>query len=134
MASIHYNLGTLLQKIGDKQDSQRQFQKAIALFREELEDDKKPLGLTRMGDALASTGNFEEATIAFRQALSMEPDNPSHYFKLARSLEYCGRYDQAIEMLQNAIVYMSDKGQTQTTTEMKKHLDSLKAKKSTRPE
>ena len=97
VASVHMNLGVLLDRMKKPKESREQFAKAAEWFRIELDENPgSVVAWDRLGDTVAMMGEFKEASDAFEKALALEPTNPSHYEKLSRALEHQKRYDEAI--------------------------------------
>jgi tetratricopeptide (TPR) repeat protein len=132
IASIHFNLGTTLQRLNRPQEARQQFVKAAEEFRIELAENpnEAPLWI-RLGDTLASMGDFKGATEAFRKALTLNPTNLLYYNYLVKALQYQGRLAEAIEVLQKGIEFMTRYGQIEAASKLKKYLDFIKYKKST---
>jgi cytochrome c-type biogenesis protein CcmH/NrfG len=114
------------------QEARQQFAKAAEEFRIELAENpnEAPLWI-RLGDTLASMGDFKGATEAFRKALTLNPANPLYYNYLVKALQYQGRLAEAIEVLQKGIEFMTRYGQIEAASKLKKYLDFIKYKKST---
>ncbi|UCE99840.1 MAG: fused MFS/spermidine synthase [Planctomycetota bacterium] len=131
IASIHFNLGVLLGEMDRTQQSIQHLHKASELFRGELAENPDDVILwTRLGNALASAGDFKEATEAFRKALALNPNNMPSYDNLVKALEYQGRYDEAIEVLQKQIQLMKQHGDNSGATGLQKYIELLQYKKS----
>jgi tetratricopeptide (TPR) repeat protein len=131
IASIHFNLGIVLQRMNRPQEARQQFTKAAGEFRVELaENPNSPLHWTRLGDTLATLGDFKGATEAFMKALTLNPANLLYYDNLVKALQYQGRLAEAIEVLQKGIEFMSRYGQLEAAEKLKKYLDLLEYQKS----
>jgi tetratricopeptide (TPR) repeat protein len=83
----------------------------------------------RLGDALATMGDFKEASNSFRQALELEPNNPSHYTNLAKSLEYQGRYDEAISVVRKHMMLIEPYGEKEGIANLRSHVELLRLKR-----
>jgi cytochrome c-type biogenesis protein CcmH/NrfG len=130
VASVHYNLGTVFEKLGKPQQSMQEFHKAAEGFRIEVtERPDHPEGWRRLGDALATIGDFKAAVEAFKKALDLAPAEPEYYGSLVRALEYDGRYDEAIEVLKKFIELMKQYKEDQYVAELQTYLRSLEDKK-----
>jgi tetratricopeptide (TPR) repeat protein len=131
IASIHFNLGIVLQRMNRPREARQQFIKAVEQFRIELaENPNEAPHWTRLGDTLATMGDFKGATEAFRKALTLNPVNLLYYDNLVKALQYQGRFAEAIEVLQKGIVFMSRYGQMDAVLKLKKYLDLLEYQKS----
>jgi len=131
IASIHFNLAVVLKRINKPEEARQQFRKAAEEFRIELaENPNSPLLWTRLGNTLATIGDFKGATEAFRKALALNPANLLYYDNLVKALQYQGRAAEAIEVLQKGIELMSRHGRIDAAAKLKKHLDLLEYQKS----
>jgi tetratricopeptide (TPR) repeat protein len=130
VASIHFNLGVALQKLNRKTEARDHFLKAVEDFRKDLKKfPNSPELYTRLGDTLASLGDFKAAAQAFQQALNLEPHSFINYYNLARTLEFQGLYDQAIAAAQKGVLYMQSVGQKEAATQLQIYLDYLQSQK-----
>lgn len=130
-ATIHFNLGILLGRMDRTQQAEQHLRKATELFRAELaENPDDTLLWTRLGNTLATMGNFEAASEAFRKALALDPKNMLYYDNLVKALEYQGRYDEAIEVIQKQIRLMKQHGDNSGATRLQKDIEFLQFKKS----
>ena len=82
------NLGTLLHASGRMEQSAQNY--------------------LRLGLALETTGQCAQAAESYRQALTLEPENPQAHHGLGRSLERLGRLEDAIDSLNAALALKSD--------------------------
>ena len=62
-----------------------------------------------LGIRYLSAGNYEEAVIAFTAAIEIDPKNADAYLNLAETYIDLGKYDYAIEVLENGIRQTKDK-------------------------
>ncbi len=131
LASIYFNLGVILQKSGSNDEAASYFKKAIEDFRKDIKKNPNiPELWARLGDACASIQDFKSASEAFRQATRLDPASPSHYFNLARALEFQGRIDDAIEVTQDAGKHFSAvPGATEVLKQFSSYLQYLVQKK-----
>ncbi len=121
LGGAHYNLATVLRKLGKSQEAARHFDRAAAEFRQELRDDPKSARLlANLGHALAENGNFEEATKFFRQALALDPTKLSGYANLAIALKMQGRFEEAIKLLRKGYEFMLAHGRRNGAEELRK--------------
>src|SRR6266581_1499302 len=82
------NLGTLLHTSGRMEQSAQNY--------------------LRLGLALEMTGQLGEAAQIYRQALTLEPENPEAHHGLGRTLERLGRLEDAAHSLNAALALKSD--------------------------
>jgi len=131
IASVHLNLGVLLRRVGQPQEGEEHLKKAIEWFRIEAEENPNlVVTWSRLGNTLATMGNLQAASEAFRKALELEPNNPTHYDTLAKALEYQGKYDEAISVLQKQIQLMKRYNQEETAAKLAEYIEFLEYKKS----
>ena len=129
--SIYLNLGLALKAMGRIQDARENFTKAIEQFRIEMTETPNPhLVYARLGGTLTIIGDFEAASEAFRQALALNPGELSYYYNLVNALQYQNRLDEAVNVLQKGIKFMSDNGQIEAATELKQYLGMVEYQKS----
>ncbi|MCX5637650.1 MAG: fused MFS/spermidine synthase [Planctomycetota bacterium] len=130
VASIYFNLGVALQKLNRNKEATDHFLKAVEGFRKELKKfPTSPELYARLGDTLASLGDFKAAAQAFQQALNLEPHSFINYYNLAKALEFQGLYDQAIAAAQKGVLYMQSVGQKQAAAQLQIYLDYLQSQK-----
>ncbi|MBN2592457.1 MAG: fused MFS/spermidine synthase, partial [Sedimentisphaerales bacterium] len=131
MSNINYNIGIALQRQGDKNQAATYLQNAIQDYRDDLtkEPDSAKIA-ARLGNALATVGNFAEAAKYFRQAVNLDPLNVGNRSMLAQALSIQGHYDEAIAELQKAIGFMSQAGNEDAAGQLKKLLELIEQKKS----
>ena len=129
-ATIHFNLGILLGKMDKTQQAEQHLRKAAELFRAELAENPDDILLwTRLGNTLATMGDFEAASEAFRKAITLDPKNMLYYDNLVKTLEYQGRYDEAIEVLQKQIQLLKQHGDNSNATRLQKYIELLQYQK-----
>jgi tetratricopeptide (TPR) repeat protein/MFS family permease len=129
IGSLYLNLGMLLGQMGQNEESGRQLKKAVEEFRLELDENPNSSETwSRLGDALAATGDFNSASDAFTKAVSLAPDNISNWYGLAKTLEFQDRLAEAIDVVKRAINRSSDNEQTKTVLD--EYLVSLEQKSS----
>jgi len=131
IASIYFNLGIVLQRMNRPREARQQFVKAAEEFRLELaENPNEAPHWTRLGDTLATMGDFKGATEAFMKALTLNPANLLYYDNLVKALQYQGRVTEAIEVLQKGVEFMSRYGQIEAAAKLKQYLNLLEYQKS----
>jgi len=132
MANIHLSLGSALRQLGQNSEADRNFQKAIVEYREQLgKDDTSPKTWIRLGETLAITGDFAEASNCFDRAIQLEPTNITIYMNLAQALELQGKFDEAKTVISKAIETALQAGDQESADKLKKFQESLEAGKST---
>jgi tetratricopeptide (TPR) repeat protein/MFS family permease len=131
IGSIYLNLGILLGQMGQNEESGRQLKKAVEEFRLELDENPNSSETwSRLGDALATTRDFNSASDAFEMAVTLTPDNISNWYNLAKTLEFQGRFSEAIAAAQKAAILASGSNQQQMSAGLNEYLRSLEQKKS----
>jgi tetratricopeptide (TPR) repeat protein/spermidine synthase len=129
--SIYLNLGTALNELGRTREARENFAKAVEQLRIEVAENPNFHSLyTRLGSALTMIGDFNAASDAFRQALVLNPGGLPCYYDLVNALLRQNRLDEAMNVLQDGVKFMSSNGQTEAAAELKKRLDLLEYKKS----
>jgi len=130
MSNINYNIGIVFQRLGDNDHAVIYLQNAISGYRDDFakEPDSAKIA-ARLGNALATVGNFNEAAKYFRQAVNLDPLNVGNHSMLAQALSIQGRYDEAIAELQKAIGFMSQAGNEEAAGRLKKLLEFVEQKK-----
>lgn len=129
--SIYLNLGTILHALGRTQEAKENFAKAIEQLRiEAAENPTSHSVYARLGSALAMSGNFEAASEVCRQALNLNPNEPSYYYNLASILQSQKKLDEAINVLEDGVKFMSDNGQMKAVIELQKYIGVLEYQKS----
>jgi len=130
VSNINYNIGISLQRLGDD-ESTVYLRKAIDGYREDLA--KKPNSVktvSRLGNALASVGDFDQATKYFQQAVDMNPNDVQNHSTLAQALVIQERYDEAIAGLKKAVTFMLRIGNEEDAVKLQEHLERVEFKKS----
>jgi tetratricopeptide (TPR) repeat protein/predicted membrane-bound spermidine synthase len=131
IGSIYLNLGLTFRAMGKNQEARENFTKAVEQFRIEITETPNPHPVyAQLGNALIMMGNFKAASDAYRQALALNPSELSYYYNLANALQNQNRIDEAINVLKEGVKFMSDNGQMEAATKLKKLLDLLEYQKS----
>jgi tetratricopeptide (TPR) repeat protein len=131
MSNINYNIGIALQRLDDNKQAVTYLRNAIRGYREDFakEPDSAKIA-ARLGNALATVGNFTEAAEYFRQAVNLDPLDIGNHSMLAQVLSIQGHYDEAIAELQKAIAFMSQTGNEEAAGRLRKLLELIEQKKS----
>ncbi len=131
VAGIHYSLGVLLKKVGKTIEAKEHLDMAADLFREGAAGKyaNSPKVYTRLGDALAENRNFHEASEAFAKAVALNPVDPAIHMKLIQSLEFQGRFDEAIAASRKAYEIMTKNKPIEAAAKFKAHTEYLIYKK-----
>ena len=126
VASVHMNLGILLDHMKKPKEAREQFARAAEWFRIELDENPgSVVAWDWLGDMQAMMDDFKEASDAFEKALALEPANPSHYQKLARALEFQKRYDDAIPVVRRHIKLLQEQGKRDAATQLSQYVELL---------
>jgi tetratricopeptide (TPR) repeat protein len=129
MSNIHYNIGIAFQRLGDSEQAATHLQNAVRGYREDFAKEPGSAKIAgRLGNALATVGNFTEAAQYFRQAVNLDPFGIGNHSMLAQALAIQGRYDEAIAELQKAIGFMSQTGNDEAAGQLKKLLEIVELK------
>jgi cytochrome c-type biogenesis protein CcmH/NrfG len=121
----------LLNRVGRHDEARQQLTLAVEEFRLELkENPNSPLIWSRMGDSLATMGDFKAASDAFGKAVVLDPGNIENLYNLAKTLEFQGRFSESIAAAQKAAILASGSNQQQLSAGLNEYLRSLEQKKS----
>ena len=101
-ATVRYELGELLQKMGRTEQAVAQFEQALV-----LDPDHVPAHAA-LGIALHAAGRLDEAERHFRQALAGMPDLAEVHFNLGQTLRLAGRLDEALREYAAALELQPD--------------------------
>ncbi|MHC4752818.1 MAG: fused MFS/spermidine synthase [Planctomycetota bacterium] len=119
MSNIHYNIGIALQRLDNNEEASEHLNKAIQGYREDLLKKLDSIKIvSRLGNALATVGDFSEATKYFQQAVNLNPYDITNHSTLAQVLAIQQRYDEAIAGLNKAIAFMSHLGNKEAEAEL----------------
>ena len=131
IGSLHYNLATVLQQSKQPEHAKQQYAKAIEQFKIEVAEKPESDKLwTKLGETYAAIGDFKSASDAFAKALRLTPGNMLYYENLAKSLEFQGRFDEAMDTVKNQILFMKRRGQKKAAVQLESYLNSLEYQKS----
>ncbi len=81
---------------------EKHFKEAIECFEIAQSLDNNASSLHNVGLIYYETGKYEQAAIAFQQAIDIEGDQPARYIALAKALEKLGKRKQAVDALETA--------------------------------
>jgi tetratricopeptide (TPR) repeat protein len=124
------NLGILLDRMKKPKEAKDHLTQAAEWLRIELKENPgSVVAWDWLGDMLAMTGDFKQASDAFAKALALEPSNPSHYQKLARALEFQKRYGEAIVVVRKHVKLMQDQGKREAATQLSQYVEFLEYQK-----
>lgn len=94
-AAAYNRLGILYAK-------SQKYSEAVECFEIAQSLDSNPASIHNVGLIYLETGEYEKAAMAFRQAIELEGDVPARYIALAKAEEKMGRFNRAVEALENA--------------------------------
>ena len=124
------NLGILLRRMKQADQSRRELARAVDWFRIELDENPgSVVTWDRLGETLAITGDFKGASDAFEQALALEPENLAHYQKLAKALELQQRYDEAIDVAKRHIEILAERGEAAAALQLREYVEQMEYRK-----
>jgi hypothetical protein len=61
--------------------------------------------------------------------VALEPRNPAHYEKLARALEFQGRYAEALDAARNQVKLLQELGRRDQARQLGQYIELLEYKK-----
>ena len=96
-ASLAFEYGSLLRRMGESQPAIQSFRKAVKL------DSKEPRYRARLGGVLVERGEFEEAEQQLRQAVALNDHNGEALYYLARALAGRKNLGEAIDLMKKAV-------------------------------
>ncbi len=107
VSSVHYSLGVLYKKVGRLEEASEQIELAVAGYRAEVVRRPKSFNSwAGLGYALAESGRMAEAGEAFAKALAIDPLEPLVRMKLVFALDFEGKREEAIGVLQTGVELM----------------------------
>jgi len=65
---------------------------------------RSPESYVNQAQEYFQAGKLAQASDAYKQAIASDPVNPSNYIALARVQVFLGKYDEAVENAQNALL------------------------------
>jgi len=130
IASVHMNLGILLERMKRPREARTELARAVEWFRIDLQENpNSAFTWNLLGDTLAMMDDFKGASEAFAKTVSLEPDNPSHYEKLAKTLEFQRRYDEAIHVARRQMELMLKYNRRDLATQVRQYIELLEYQK-----
>ena len=87
------------------------------------------IALNQLGRRKEANEYLYKAIQAYREDLTKEPYSAPIAAKLGSALIEAGKFDEAIEQLQNAIAYMSEHNQTQDAAKLRQYLELAETEK-----
>jgi tetratricopeptide (TPR) repeat protein/MFS family permease len=130
IAITYRNLGVISLRLEKNSQAMEYFRKAAEGFRQEVTENPDFYeGWKILGDTLTTMSNFKAAAEAYQKALELNPTDPVYYNNLVRTLEYDGRYDEAIEVIKRQIKVAESYKQPQAVLQLQKYIKSLEQKK-----
>ena len=99
---LYYNLGCLLDELGQYDDAIAAFQKTIAIKPNEHD------AWYNMGVAYDSKGQYDDAIVAFQKTIAIKPDDHEAWYGMGVAYENKGQYDDAIAALQKVVEIKPD--------------------------
>jgi tetratricopeptide (TPR) repeat protein len=92
----HVSLGWMLREQPDKVGADAEFDKAVTLYRERLQEDPDNAAIHEgLGEALHAARRLEEAAAAYREAISLEPRRSGTHQALASVLYQRHQFEAA---------------------------------------
>ena len=131
VATIHYNIAFALKKLGKNDEASEHLHKAIQEYQKLLLRKPGSIDTVRaIGNALAESGDFSEATKYFQQAVDMGPYNVENHSLLVKALVIQERYYEAIRQLHKGIQLMLDNNQKDDAVTLERLLEWVESRKS----
>lgn len=131
VATIHGNIAFALKKLGKNDEASEYLYKAIQEYQKLLPRKPGSIDTVRaIGNALAESGDFGEATKYFQQAVDMGPYDVENHSLLVKALVIQERYYEAIRQLHKGIQLMLDNNQKDDTVTLERLLESVESQKS----
>ncbi len=101
-ASLAFEYGSLLRRMGESQSALESFRKAVKL------DSKEPRYRARLGGLLVERGEFEEAEQQLRQAVALNDRHAEAVYFLARALAGRKNLGEASDLMKRAVEIAPD--------------------------
>ena len=129
IASIHLNLGLLLQEEKKSQEAQKHLLKAIEILKNELiENPGSVKAALELGVALVKTGQVEEGIKYLEQSAAVDWADAESYLELAEAFYLQGKPDLAVSRLAEGIDFMNRKGRKDDAEKLQKSKANFESK------
>jgi len=103
-AEAHLRLGMSLAALGQKDESEEQYKKAVELFKKRVQDDSKDSAdYFYLGEAYNFLHRDDDAARAYRQATQLKSDDEEAWYQLGSSLNKLARYTEAVGAFEKAL-------------------------------
>lgn len=107
IGSIYYSLGITYLRLNKQDEANKSLILAIEGFKEEIKNNPNShLSWSRLGNAYATIGNFNDAANAFKKAFSLRPSNKQYFDDLLKIMEIQEKYDGMIDILKTQVDVM----------------------------
>jgi spermidine synthase/Flp pilus assembly protein TadD len=127
VSEIHLDLGLLLKRLDQPQESIGHFLKARDGFKRLLTKNPNSAKMTvKLGVALVELGQVGEGTRYLQQAVAMDPFDVEIRLTIARTYLSQERGDEAIKQLHDAIRFMLEHDRRDEARELQDFLDTIK--------
>ncbi len=130
MSDIYYNISLASKQLGKNEQASEYIQKAIEAYRQDLTQEPNSIKTLRnLSAALTENNQFSEAVERLQQAININPLIAKNHLTLANMLLIQQRYDDAVEVLNKAIIDFSNAGDETTVINLRKYLRLVEADK-----
>jgi tetratricopeptide (TPR) repeat protein len=125
-ASLHYNIGVILQKIGNAREASRHLVSADKLLRAELAgNDGHAEIFWYLGKVQEAIGNMEQASHYYQEAVQKDPNEVIYHLSAVEALARQRQYDLALRQAKESIDYMLSKGRKGDAEQLKELMRRL---------
>jgi tetratricopeptide (TPR) repeat protein len=126
---LHFNLGYVLKRMNKPYESNRELQQAIQRYRQELNENPTASETHLvLAQALAESGDYQQAARHFFRARDLDPTDLSKQIHLIKFLEAQGRFTEAIDALRQAVLFMAKDNQREAVVILEKKLENLQSR------
>ncbi len=97
-AEAHFRLGLTYDALGEEQEAQASYKKAVETYKKYLatdENEKDPEAHYNLGQTYAGLHLYSEAVREYRQATRLKPDDAAIHYDLGLALMRLAQYDEA---------------------------------------
>lgn len=99
----------LYSALGFTYEQQKDYPKAIAAYKEAVDQDKDNLDAMRgLAQNLMNDGQTDAALDEYKQIVDADQQDPQSYMRMAEIYRRTGRFDQALDTLKKAEMYVQD--------------------------